>query len=136
MVRNSGEPFFYTVGGRVQFGESAREAILREAYEETQVNFEIDRLAYIHENFFTMDSSGETYHELCMFFIMKPNKQVRVMENSSFKEEYGDVMYHWLPIHKLNELQLYPEFFKTELQNLSNQVKYFITKNGMTISVN
>ena len=132
MVRNSGDSFFYTVGGRVQFGESAQEAILREAYEETQIHFEIDMLAYVHENFFTMDHNNEVYHEVCMFFMLKPNSKVRMMENSSFKEEYGDVSYHWLPIHKLDGLLLYPEFFKTELMNLSSVTKYFVTKGGIT----
>ena len=135
MVRNSGESYFYTIGGRIQFGESAHEAILREAYEETQIHFEIDRLAYIHENFFTMDTTGESYHEVCIFFLMKPNKKVRIMENSSFKEEYGDVVYSWLSIHKLKELHLYPEFFKTELLNISNETKYFVTKNEITTHV-
>jgi len=130
MVKNSGDSFFYTVGGRVQFGESAHEAILREAYEETQIHLEIDRLAYIHENFFTMHSNGEVYHEVCMFFLMKPNSQLRAMQNASFKEEYGDVTYHWLPIHELEGVHLYPEFFKTELANIADTTQYFVTKNA------
>jgi len=132
MVKNSGDSFFYTVGGRVQFGESAHDAILREAYEETQLRLEVDRLAYIHENFFTMDSTGEAYHEICMFFLMKPNGLVRTMKQNSFQEVYGDVTYHWLPINELEGLHLYPEFFKTELVRLSSSTKYVITKNGVT----
>ena len=136
MVRNSGASHYYTVGGRVQFGESALDAVLREAYEETQIHFEIDMLAYIHENFFTMQSSGEIYHEVCMFFIMKPNSKIRALKESSFKEEYGDVTYHWLPIKELDKLSLYPEFFKTELVNLPSKTKYFITKDEITVTPN
>jgi len=135
MVKNNGDSFFYTVGGRIQFGESAHEAILREAYEETQIRLEIDMLAYIHENFFTMDSSNETYHEICMFFLMKPNNQLRAMTNTSFQEEYGDVTYHWLPMLELKNLHLYPEFFKTDLSNLPNRTKHFITRNEITTLV-
>jgi len=135
MVKNCGASFFYTVGGRIKFGESAHEAVLREAYEETQINFEIDMLAYIHENFFTMDSTNEVYHEICMFFLMKPSNQLRSMTNSSFKEEYGDVTYHWLPINRLDKFHLYPEFFKTELLNLPSRTKYFVTKRGRTTLV-
>ena len=82
MVKNSGASFYYTVGGRIRFGESAHGAVLREAFEETQIQLEIDRLAYIHENFFIMDSDGETYHEVCLFFLMKPNSKLREMKNS------------------------------------------------------
>jgi len=68
MVRNSGSPFYYTVGGRVKFGESAREAVLREVCEETQMRLVIDRLAYIHENFFAPEGENAFYHEVCLFF--------------------------------------------------------------------
>jgi 8-oxo-dGTP pyrophosphatase MutT (NUDIX family) len=53
MVKNSGASFYYTVGGRIQFGESAHEAVLREAFEETNIRLEIDMLAYVHENIST-----------------------------------------------------------------------------------
>ena len=35
MVRNSGAEYCYSVGGRIQFGESAEEAVRREVLEET-----------------------------------------------------------------------------------------------------
>jgi 8-oxo-dGTP pyrophosphatase MutT (NUDIX family) len=132
MVKNSGASFYYTVGGRIQFGESAYEAILREAFEETQIQLEVDKLAYIHENFFTMNSNGEIYHELCFFFLLKPNSLLREMKHDTFKEEYGDVSYHWIPLDKLKDFHMYPEFFKTELLNLSDETKYFVTRNEVT----
>jgi ADP-ribose pyrophosphatase YjhB (NUDIX family) len=133
MVKNSGSSFYYTVGGRIRFGESAQEAVLREAFEETKINLEIDRLAYIHENFFTMDSDGESYHEVCLFFLMKQNNLLREMKQAFFQEEYGKVTFHWIPIKNLNSFHLYPEFFKTELLKRANDTKYIITKNGITI---
>lgn len=132
MVKNSGSSFYYTVGGRIQFGESAHEAILREAYEETNIRLEIDMLSYVHENFFTMDSDGEIYHELCFFFLLKPNSRLREMKRDTFTEEYGDVSYHWIPLDKLSDYHMYPEFFKTELLNLSDKTKCFITRNDVT----
>ena len=77
MVKNSGSSFYYTVGGRVKLGEASRDVILREAYEETQLNLEIDRLAFIHENFFVSSENGQKYHEICFFFLMKPNNLLR-----------------------------------------------------------
>ena len=132
MVKNSGMSFYYTVGGRIQFGESAYDSVLREAFEETQIRFEIDRLAYVHENFFTFESDGEVCHEVCMFFLLKPSSLVRKMKHDVFEEEYGDVSLHWLPVDGLRDVHLYPEFFKTELVNLSDGTKYFVTRNGIT----
>jgi ribosomal protein L9 len=123
--------FYYTVGGRVRLGESAEEAVLRESFEETQVRLEIDRLAYIHENFFVLESDSKFYHEISLFFLMKPNNALRACtEPGPFMENYGAVMLHWLPIKSLKNLQMYPEFFKTELINPQKGIKHFVTKDG------
>ena len=134
MAQNNGSPFYYSVGGRGKFGEAARDAVLREAFEETQIKFEIDRLAFIHENFCVLEN--EPFHELALFFIMKTNNQVAEMKSFNFIEEYSEVTLHWLPICRLGDFLIYPEFFKTELNNLSNNVKHFITKNGITYRAN
>ena len=132
MVKNTGASFFYTVGGRIQFGETAQEAVAREAFEETGLPLEVDRLAFIHENFFVMDNTGEAYHELCLFFLMKPHSQLRAATQGTFEEVYGSVEYHWLPIHTLKEQNLYPEFFKTQLHNIPSQAVCFCTRGGVT----
>ena len=52
MEGNESVSFLYSIGGGVHHGETAEEAAVREALEETGVSYEIDRLAFIHENFF------------------------------------------------------------------------------------
>ena len=126
MVKNDGAPFYYTVGGRMQLGESTSEAVIREVFEETQLRLEIDRLAYIHENFFAMN--GDSIHEVCFFFLMKPHDGLRGMKHKSFVEEYGSAELHWLPVDGLAEYKLYPEFFKTELVKPVDEVRHFVTR--------
>ena len=48
--------YLYSVGGRIQFGETAEEAVVREVMEETGVKMEVDRLGFIHENYFRGDA--------------------------------------------------------------------------------
>ena len=133
LVKNSGSSFYYTVGGRVKFGETSRNVIIREAYEETQLNLEIDRLAFIHENFFISNENGQQYHEICFFFLMKPNNLLRAMKNDSFEEEYGNVTLHWLPLNKLDEYEVYPSFLDDVLASIPNQTTHIITRAGETI---
>lgn len=133
MAKNAEQSFYYTIGGRVNFGESAQEAVIREAFEETKIKFEIDRLAYIHENFFTWEIENEPFHEIALFFLLKQNDNVKNIKQKSFQEEYGEVALHWLPINELESFQLYPEFFKSELMNIKNEVKYFVTRNEVTL---
>jgi ADP-ribose pyrophosphatase YjhB (NUDIX family) len=130
MVKNENSPYYYSVGGRVTFGESAQEAVLREAFEETQIQFDIERLAFIHENFFTMNN--EPFHEIAFFYLMKPNDKVSEIKNNSFKEYDVEETLNWLPINNLDDIYLHPEFFKTELKSLSTDVKHFVTRDEIT----
>lgn len=56
MVGNERADYLYSVGGRIKFGETAEEAVIREVLEETSVRVAVDRLGFIHENYFCGDS--------------------------------------------------------------------------------
>ena len=74
MVGNQKDEYLYSVGGRIQFGESAEEAVVREVFEETGVRLEVDRLGFVHENFFYGDygkKEDKLIYEISFFFYMK-----------------------------------------------------------------
>ena len=77
MVGNGRSNYLYSVGGRIKFGETAEEAVVREVYEETGVKMEVDRLGFVHENYFYGDAPtnlGKLIYEISFFFYMKvPN---------------------------------------------------------------
>ena len=58
MVGNDRADYLYSVGGRIKFGETSEEAVVREVFEETGVKMEVDRLGFIHENYFYGDASS------------------------------------------------------------------------------
>ena len=130
MAKNSRDSYYYTVGGRVKFGETAQEAILREIYEETKVILEIERLAFIHENIFQFEK--EPFHEIVMFFLMKQNNEIEKLTCKTFDEEYGKVTLTWLAINGLENIELYPEFLKTELNKPIKGIQHYISKYGKT----
>ena len=133
LAKNNGSEHYYTVGGRVRFGESAQEAVLREVYEELNVKLEIEKMVYIHENFFTWESNATPCHEIALFFLMKPNPQISVIKLDTVREEYGDVSFHWLLIDELEKLTVYPDFLRFELRKQKKEVRHLITKLGRTV---
>lgn len=127
MVGNESADYLYSVGGRVKFGETAKEAIVREVLEETGVKMEIDRLGFIHENYFIGDSSeklGKLIYEISFYFYMKvPNDFLP--ESNSFTEDNSEEFLNWISLD--DEQKIYPDFFRTELINPINTVQHFVT---------
>lgn len=127
MVRNQRDPYYYAVGGRVKMYETMEDAVIREVLEETGVLFEIDRLGYIHENLFIMKPTGERFHELGMFYFMKPNERCDGF-CKSYNEDGISETVEWLPLDDLEKYFIYPEFFKTKLVNQQSYVEHIITR--------
>ena len=126
MVGNERANYLYSVGGRIKFGETAEEAIVREVYEETGVKMEIDRLGFVHENYFYGDAPfnlGKLIYEISFFFYMKvPSDFAPISE--SFTEDNSREHLKWVSLDE--DIKMYPEFFRTELKNPMDTVKHFI----------
>lgn len=127
MVGNDRADYLYSVGGRIKFGETAEEAIVREVLEETSVKMEVDRLGFVHENYFYGDSSynqGKLIYEISLYFYMKvPHDFAPV--SVSFTEDNSKEYLRWISLDE--NVKMYPEFFRTELRNPANTVKHFVT---------
>jgi len=119
--------YLYTVGGRIQFGETAEEAVVREVYEETGVKMEIDRLGFVEEGYFYGDSEpylGKEIYEIVFFFYMKVPKDFE-LKSETFMEGDKEEFLRW--ISPDIEMKYYPEFFRTELLHPSDGVKHMVT---------
>ncbi len=128
MVKNNRDPYYYSVGGRVKLQETLEEAIILECFEETKVHVEIDRLVFIHENFFPVQSGpyGETqFHEISFFYLMK-SIEVEI-KCESYTSDGIEEKLEWLPISNLQDVFPFPEFFKSELVCLPAEIKHIVT---------
>ena len=127
MVGNQRSDYLYSVGGRIKFGETAEQAVVREVFEETGIKMEIDRLGFVHENYFFGDAPtnfGKLIYEISFFFYMKvPNNFVPKCD--SFTEDDSKEFLKWISLN--DEKKIYPSFFLTELKNLSKDVRHFVT---------
>ena len=63
-------PYYYLPGGRVEMGETAEHAVIREIQEELGVTPRIIRPLWFNQAFFTEDVDKLNYHELCIYFLM------------------------------------------------------------------
>ena len=119
--------YLYSVGGRLKFGETAEDAVIREVLEETGVKMEIDRLGFVHENYFYGDAPSnrnKLIYEISFFFYMKvPDTFAPIGE--SFTEGNSKEHLRWVALDE--DIKMYPEFFRTELKNPTNTVKHFTT---------
>jgi len=127
MIKNDSAPYYYSVGGRVKLNETSEEAFVRETFEETGIELEIDRLAFIHEHFFQEEITREYYHEISFFYLMKVPSNINFV-CESFGEQGAKEHLHWLPIEDLESYHLYPEFFKTKLSRSIRNIEHIISK--------
>lgn len=127
MVGNERNDYFYSVGGRVKFGETAEEAVVREVLEETGVRMEVDQLGFVHENYFVGDDAhnfGRLVYEVSFYFYMKvPDDFSPIC--GSFTEDRRKEYLKWVSPDE--EQTIYPAFFRTELAHPVDGVKYFLT---------
>jgi ADP-ribose pyrophosphatase YjhB (NUDIX family) len=124
MVSNNKDDYLYSVGGAVEVGENLEDACQREVYEETGFHYEIDRLVFIHENFFKWGK--KPFHEIAFYFLMKPNKYEKFTKKSTNMTGGVEEMV-WIPLSEYHLHKAYPAFFKDELKNIPHQVKHIVT---------
>lgn len=104
LATNKTVDWYYPIGGGAWHGETAEQAVIRECLEETGVHFEIDRLVFIHENFFKGDwdvVKGCDCQEAACYFLMKPRGTKELNSNSYITNAKGELVresLRWVPI--------------------------------------
>jgi 8-oxo-dGTP pyrophosphatase MutT (NUDIX family) len=126
-ARNELDPYYYSVGGGVHLGEKAEDAVKREVLEETGIDYEVDRLAFIHENFFkgTGTLDGLKCHEITLYFLMK-SRGTKELNSNSYSQGVFEHM-HWLPINELENYTAYPRFFADKLLKMKDTPEHIVT---------
>ncbi len=125
MAKNQEVDYYYSVGGRVKFGETAREAVIREAKEETGLRFEVDYLAFIHENFF--EEKGFT-HELSLFYVLKPLDDLAKIKCESATEDGQTESLLWIDLNEIANYKVFPDFYQTKLYDLNRRTIEWVSR--------
>ena len=109
-------------------GESAEDAVRREVLEETGVEYEVDRLAVIHENFFNENQGslkGMDCHEISLYYLMKP-RGTKTLNSNSYTLGVRENM-HWIPIDELDRYKAFPTFMKDFLRSEHSGIEHIVT---------
>ena len=113
---------FYTIGGSVWENESSENAVVRELYEETGYHFEVDRLVFIQERFFNAKST--CHQEVVLFYLMKP---ADIDLPNGINTDLPNEHLYWIPIEKLEQINLVPAFLKTATKNIPDEIKHIVS---------
>lgn len=125
---NEKDDYLYSIGGGVHMGETAEDAVLREVFEETGIHYEIERLAVIHENFFSENSGtlkGLNCHEISFYFLMKSRGTQEHCSNSTTQGVKEDIC--WVPIKDLEKYKAFPIFLKDYLSKEHLGIEHIVT---------
>lgn len=132
LVRVEQYPFWFLPGGHVEIGELADAAMIREMREETGLNVEINRLVWVVENFFTLDS--KRHHEVGFFYLVTPPAEAAQLDlNKEFygKEEDGTpLIFRWHRLDALANLNLFPRFLTIGLNALPTSITHIVQKDS------
>ena len=126
--RNNSDNSYYLVGGRVMFDESTDDALVREIKEELDIAITDCKPLWINECFFT--DNGRRFHEIGVYYFVDItntdfNRHETIFE---IKEDYRINTYEWLDIDSLDNIVLYPQFIKDEINKADRNLKLIITR--------
>ena len=113
-------PYYFLPGGRVQIGETAENAAIREVREELGITPTIVRPLWLNQAFFTEDVDHLRYHELCVYFLMDIAGTDLLARGENFTENEGHRThsFEWLAFDRLKDEYFYPLFLKKDIFHL------------------
>jgi ADP-ribose pyrophosphatase YjhB (NUDIX family) len=128
VTRTTAEGIWYLPGGRVEWGESTREAVERELVEELGVAGQVGELVLVFENFFIHEN--KRYHELAHYYAatLPPGFSFRSDGEVCHRGRDGttELEFKWLPVDaaSLRAAQFRPIVLGDELAALGGAFRH------------
>ena len=116
-------------GGHVSFGETNEQTLIREFKEEIGVDIEVSDLKWVGEIFFPWGE--KPCHQICLYYIIKINegniaKDGVFMAQEQIEGRDFKIEFHWVPIDKIAEIELYPINCKELLTKIDGDFHHFV----------
>ncbi|MDR7151319.1 8-oxo-dGTP pyrophosphatase MutT (NUDIX family) [Hydrogenophaga palleronii] len=111
--QRAGDAFWALPGGRIERGEDARSALVREMNEELSAPIDCGELLYVVENFF--NHGGQPHHEIGLYFLAQFNAATPLLDKSKCHrgvEGLKRLDFQWFAPDELPALDLRPAFLR------------------------
>ena len=110
----------YTIGGGVHMNELSESCVKREVLEETGIEYEIDHLSVICENFFKGNGGKidkKNCHCLEFYYLMK-SKGIKELKGNSVNADGEKEFLKWIPLNEIGKVNIKPSFLKEKKHDI------------------
>lgn len=116
-------------GGHVAFGETNAETLIREFQEEIGAKIRVGELKWVAEIFFPW--GNKPCHQICLYYLVdiedfRTPKEGVFPAKEHLEGRNFDLEFHWVPIEKTGELEIYPTNAPELLEKLHEGVQHFV----------
>ena len=126
LMRNPEAPYLYSVGGRVHYGETTVEAVVREVQEETGIGLDVERPLFFQEQIFDEEVSKEHVHEIAVYYLMKDSDRLEHLECRSVTERGASEELVWIPEDELGKYYIVPVSVAKRLTDLPEHMTHIV----------
>ncbi|MBX0358248.1 NUDIX hydrolase [Halobacillus sp. Nhm2S1] len=112
-------------GGGIELGEASEDTIVREMEEELGYTVEVERTVWMAETFF--EHRGDDMHEVALYYLL--HTEEAIYREGSFHGLEGErLIYQWIPLADLKEIDVRPPFLGKALRNVPCETSHLIVK--------
>lgn len=115
-------------GGHIQLGETTTDGLVREYKEETGADVRPLRLLWTEECF--LGWNGRKAHNLAYYYLIELCEGSDIPNVGEFvsHKDNCNVVIGWMPIDKLEDVIIYPEFLKKKIFELNSPPEHFVSR--------
>lgn len=115
-------------GGHVKIGETTADGLVREYREETGADIVVGRLLWTEECFWQW--KGIQAHNISFYYLIELAAGSELPDAGAFvsHRDNSNVVIGWMPIEKLADITIYPDFIKEQIYHLDTAPLHFVTR--------
>ena len=126
--RDKGGNEYALPGGHIKLGETTADGLVREYKEETGADIRLLRLLWTEECFW--EWNGRKAHNLAYYYLIELCECSDIPDVGEFvsHKDNCNVVIGWMPIDRLEDVIIYPEFLKKKIFELSSPPEHFVSR--------